>query len=277
MTRPLQPNGDGRSFPPMKGLILLFGLAMAGAPIAAAGAEVLQTVRVRVGAGPQIVPKFIGSDEHEVRPYLDFSLATGDNGFGVGAPDDNFSPKLFGSGGFAAGPVAAIEGSRKESDVGAPVGRVGTTVEIGAFAEQSFGAFRIHAQARKGIGGHEGMVGHLAADYVLHDEAQDRYAFTIGPRLVFSDSRYQRAYFGVTPEVALATGLEPYRPGSGLHAIAATAGGRYALGGGWGLFGYARAERLVGDAKRSPIIREHGSPNQLSAGLGLSHTFTLDL
>ena len=123
------------------------------------------------------------------------------------APDDNFSPKLIGSGGFAAGPVAAIEGSRKESDVGAPVGRVGTTVEIGAFAEQSFGAFRIHAQGRKGIGGHEGMVGHLAADYVLHDEAEDRYAFTIGPRLIFSDSRYQRAFFGVTPEVALATGL----------------------------------------------------------------------
>ena len=62
-----------------------------------------------------------------------------------------------------------------------------------------------------------------------------------------------------------------------LLPIAATAGGRYALGGGWGLFGYARAERLVGDAKRSPIIREHGSPNQLSAGLGLSHTFSLDL
>ena len=260
----------------MKGLILLAGLAMAAAPIAAASAQVLQTVRVRVGVGPQIVPKFIGSDEHDIRPYFNFSVATGHNGFGVGAPDDNFSPKLFGSGGFAAGPVAAIEGSRKESDVGAPVGRVGTTVEIGAFAEQSFGAFRIHAQGRKGIGGHEGMVGHLAADYVLHDEA-DNYAFTIGPRLLFSDSRYQRAWFGVSPEVALATGLEPYRPGGGLHAIAATAGGRTSIGGGCGLFGYARAERLVGDAKRSPIIREHGSPNQLSAGIGLNRTFTLKL
>jgi outer membrane protein len=260
----------------MKSLLALAGAAVAALPIAEAHAQVIQTIRVRPGVGAQIKPKFMGAKETEWAVYPTFSIAFGDEPFGVGAPDDSLSFKLLGEDdGFSAGPAAAIEGKRKESDVGAPVGTVDTTVEAGAFAQARFGAFRVRAEGRKGIGGHKGAVGHLAADYILHEG--DRYAFTLGPRLLFSDARYQRAYFGVSPEVALATGLEPYSPGGGLHAVAGAAGMRYSLGGPWGLFGYARYERLVGDAKRSPIIREYGSPNQYSAGLGVSHTFTLRL
>ena len=43
----------------------------------------------------------------------------------------------------------------------------------------------------------------------------------------------------------------------------------------WGVFGYARYERLIGDAAKSPIVRRFGSRDQLSAGLGLSYTFTI--
>lgn len=252
------------------------GVVLAAAlPVAEAQAQSLQTIRIRPGLGAQVQPKFIGSDETEVGLYPGFAVAFGDEPFGIGAPDDNFSPKLFGSGGLAIGPVAAFEGSRTDAEVGAPVGKVPATFELGAFAEHRFGDFRLHAQARKGIGGHKGTVGHVAADYVI-DEG-DRYAFTIGPRLLFSDARYQRSWFGVSDEAALATGLESYRPGGGVHAIAATAGGNVAIGGGWGLFGYARYERLVGDAKRSPLIETYGSPSQYSAGIGLSRTFTIKL
>jgi outer membrane protein len=41
------------------------------------------------------------------------------------------------------------------------------------------------------------------------------------------------------------------------------------------MFGYGRYERLVGDAADSPIVREFGSRNQLSGGLGLTYTFTM--
>ena len=43
----------------------------------------------------------------------------------------------------------------------------------------------------------------------------------------------------------------------------------------WGLFGYARAERLIGDAAKSPLVRTYGSRNQLSAGAGVSYAFTV--
>jgi outer membrane protein len=38
---------------------------------------------------------------------------------------------------------------------------------------------------------------------------------------------------------------------------------------------YARYERLVSDAGRSPLIRTYGSRDQISAGLALSYTFRL--
>ena len=96
----------------------------------------------------------------------------------------------------SAGPAANIECSRKNSDVGAPVGKVKTTIEAGAFAQYRWrDNFRLRGELLKGIGGHEGLVGALGADYILRDG--DRYVFSIGPRLLFSDGRYQRAYFGV--------------------------------------------------------------------------------
>jgi outer membrane protein len=42
------------------------------------------------------------------------------------------------------------------------------------------------------------------------------------------------------------------------------------------MFGYARYERLVGDADDSPIVRsKFGSRNQLSGGLGVTYTFRM--
>jgi outer membrane protein len=173
-----------------------------------------------------------------------------------------------------AGPAANIQGGRKDSEVGAPLGRVKTTIEVGAFAEANvLDQFRVRADLRKGVNGHEGLVGSLGADQIWRDG--DRYAVSVGPRLLYSDSNYQRAYFGVTPEAALASGLPAYRPDGGFHAVAAAAGLNYALGGPLGLFGYARYERLIGDAANSPVVEELGSRNQMSVGLGLSYTLTV--
>ena len=69
--------------------------------------------------------------------------------------------------------------------------------------------------------------------------------------------------------------LPAYRPGSGIYAVAVASGFTYALNERWGLFGFARYERLVGDAAKSPIVREFGSRNQLSGGIGLNYTFTI--
>jgi len=230
--------------------------------------------RVRVGLGAQVRPKFVGADNSEVAPLFDLDIAKGTNEFAFEAPDYSFGIPVISSGGVSFGPAANFVPSRKESDVGAPVGKVKTTIEAGAFANYEVSkSFYLHAEALKGLGGHKGVVGTLGADYVWRDG--DKYVFSIGPRLLLSDSRYQRAYFGVTPAAALASDLPTYRPSGGVHGVAMASGMSVQLNDRFGLFGYGRAERLVGDARKSPIIRKFGSRNQLSGGLGLNYTFTI--
>lgn len=250
--------------------------ALAAALLASAPAQAQdkEDYRVRVGLGAQLRPEFKGADDHEVAPLFDIDIARGDKPFRFEAPDDSFGLRLVSGDTFAAGPVVNIEGKRKESDVGAPVGKVPTTVEAGAFAEYLVGEnFRLRGELRKGIGGHKGFVGSVGADYIARDG--DKYVFSVGPRLLFSDGRYQRAYFGVDPEVSIQAVLPTYRPDGGIHAVALASGLSYQFDPRFGLFGFARYERLVGDAADSPIVERFGSRNQLSGGLGLSYTFTV--
>jgi MipA family protein len=230
--------------------------------------------RVRVGLGAQLQPQYVGADGTSVGPIFHVNIARHGHEFAFTAPDQSPSIAVVSSDGFSFGPAVNLTGRRKESDVGAPVGDVSRTIEVGAFAQYQAGdSWRLRAELRKGVNGHDGLVGEISADKIWRDG--DRYVFSIGPRVLFSDARYQRAYFGVTPAAALAAGLPAYRPGGGVHAVGVASGVTYSLNSRWGLFGYARYERLVGDAAKSPIVRNYGSRNQYSAGLGLNYTFTV--
>lgn len=243
-------------------------------PLQPALAQDSDDIRVRVGMGGQIRPEYIGADGSELAPLWDLAIRRGAGPFEFEAPDDNFDIKLISNGGFAIGPVANIQSGRRDSEVGAPVGKIPTTFEAGAFAQYEVSkSVRLRGEVRKGIGGHEGVIASIGGDYVWREG--DRYVFSIGPRLLVTDGRYQRAWFGVDAETSTASGLAAYRPGGGVHALAATSGLTYQFTPRWGLFGFGRYERLVGDAAKSPIVRELGSRNQLSAGAGLTYTFTI--
>lgn len=259
----------------MKTLLPLVAIATLACS-AGASAQIIGTYRIRAGLGAQALPKWPGAKSDEVAPYWTFSVAKDGHPFNFSAPGDSAGMSLFGSGGFAAGPVATISRSRDNSDTKLPLGKVPATVELGGFVEfYPLKSLRLRAELRKGIGGHNGVTGFLGADQIWRDG--DRYVFSIGPRLWYGNSRYERAWFGVSPQAALASGLPEYRPRGGFDAAGAVAGLQLALGNNWGVFGYAQYRRLIGVARRSPIVTRLGSANQFSAGLGLSHTFTIKL
>jgi outer membrane protein len=250
------------------------GLAAILPAWSAAAAQDSSDIRVRVGLGAQLQPKFIGADKDSLRPLFHINTARGDHEFSFSAPDDSPGISILTTDGFSFGPAGNIESRREQSDVGARIGNVPTTFEAGAFAQYMPGdSFRVRAEILKGINGHHGVLGSIGADKIWR--SGDQYVFSIGPRLLFSDARFQRAYFGVTPRASLASGLPTFRPKSGLYGVALASGLSYQFSTHWGLFGYARYERLVGDAAKSPIIRDLGSRNQLSGGIGLNYTFTI--
>lgn len=242
------------------------------APGLAHAQEQQEPRRVRVALGPQLVPSYPGSDKHNLRPLIDVSRASGGEVFDFEAADENINIPVVRTGGFAFGPAANFEGSRRAREVGADVDKVGFSVELGGFAQAWITPqLRAYAEVRQGVTGHRGLVSNINVDYVVRDG--DRWLFSLGPRVSLSDGKYQRAYFSVDARESAATGLPQFRPGSGVHAVGASATGLYQLTERWGVYGYVKYDRLVDDAADSPITRAYGSRNQLSGGVSLSFTF----
>jgi len=253
---------------------LLIGFAALLPAWGAAQAQDNRDIRVRVGLGAQLRPKYVGSDDTNVSPVFHVNVARGTNQFSFSAPDDSPSIALTASHGLSFGVAGNLDDRRNSSDVGANVHDLNRTFEAGAFVQYEWrDSFRVRGELLKGIGGHEGVLGTISADKIWRDG--DRYVISLGPRVLFGDGRYQRAYFGVSPEDSVTSGLPNYRPSSGIYAVAGAAGLTYAFNDRWGLFGFARYERLVGDAAKSPIVREFGSRNQLFGGGGVNYTFTI--
>ena len=229
---------------------------------------------IRVGLGAQVTPEYPGSDDLRVSPYPAFGIRRTGDPIKFGAPGDSPGFSLVNVGGFEAGPAINFAPSRKAKDVGAPFDKVKSTVEAGGFMQFYLApAVRVRGELRKGLGGHKGLVGSVGADFIVRDK--DNYIFSIGPRARFSDKKYQRAYFGVTPAESLASGLPAYAPDGGTQAIGLNAGFLYQFDYHWGITSYARYDRLISDPAKSPLVRELGSRDQFSGGLALVFTFDI--
>ena len=229
---------------------------------------------ITIGGGAQIYPKYPGADSYGINPLPIFGFRREGSPIPFQAQDDGLGFNVLGrDSAFNFGPSISFEGKRDEDDVGAPVGDVGITVEVGGFVEVfPTRNVRVRAELRQGIGGHDGLVGDLGADFVVRDE--DSYIFSIGPRARWADNDFHDAYFGV-PVAIPASGLAAYDPNGGFYAIGAMAGLTYKLGRNWGLRGYVGYDRLIGDAADSPIVRVFGSRSQFSGGAGLFFEFNI--
>lgn len=251
--------------------LLLVALAAAATPANAQEGSENAEKRTRIILGPQLSPSWPGADKFSVGPYIDVSR-TRDSAFEFEAPDESFGSPLVHSGDFAFGPAFGFIGKRKASDIGADLPKVGFTVEAGGFAQAYLApSLRIRAEGRKGLSGHKGWVGEISADYIAR--RGDGWLFSIGPRVTLGDSKYHRAYFGVTPAAAATSGLPAYDLGGGVQSVGVTAGYHRMVGKNWGVAVYGRYDRLVGDAADSPVTRQLGSRSQPSGGIALSYTF----
>jgi outer membrane protein len=228
--------------------------------------------RTRIAAGPQFVPRYPGDKGVVVRPFIDVSRARGDEPFRFDAADESTGIPVLNANGFSLGPVINFEGSRRTRDVPG-LRRISFTVEPGAFVQYQLADIPVRARVelRHGVNGHKGLIGTASLDYIARDG--DDWLFAIGPRLTYSNGKYQRAYFGVPVESVAASGLAAFRPSSGIQAVGANAGFLKQLSRHWGIFAYGKYDRLVEDAADSPIVRRYGSRDQLSGGLALTYTF----
>ena len=224
--------------------------------------------RTRVKVGAQLVPDYPGAEGTTIQPLVGLSFAKAGEDFDFSAADQSLGFSLLRTEGFSFGPVIGLVGKRSRSDTNGLLLTVKFSLEPGAFAQFGNDHFRVRGEVRQGVTGHKALIGIVGADFVTRDH--DNWLFAIGPRYTVASGKYQRAYFGVP---AGTPGLVAYRPDGGSNAVGAAASGNFALSERWGIAGYAKYDRLIGDARRSPVVRQLGDRNQLSGGLGLTYTF----
>ena len=256
-----------------KGSLILLTMAIATPALAQSASEADgPQKRTRVTVGGQINPRYPGSDDYRLSPFFNLDRATGDEEFGFEASDESTGLMLVDIGTLQLGPAINFQGSRRRRDTNGLLPRVGFTIEAGAAAQYAISpSFRLRGEARQGIGGHKALIGSVSADYIVRDA--DEWVFSVGPRLTLASGKYQRAYFGVGTADAQTSGLTAYRPDGGASMVGASAALLKRISGPFGVYGFARYDRLMGDAADSPVVRAFGSRNQLSGGLALSYTF----
>lgn len=250
-------------------------IAILAAAPAAAQDEGGRGWTVTAGAGAQVIPKYPGADSYGItvlpvfgirRAGAPLSFETQDDGVGFGILGRDSVINF--------GPSFSLRSKREEDDVGAPVGDVDLTIEAGGFVElHPSRNLRLRADVRQGLNGHNGLTADVGADFILRDD--DTYIFSIGPRARWADNDFHDAYFGVPLAVPVLGPAGGHNPGGGFYAFGAMSGITYKLGRNWGVQGYAAYDRLTGDAADSPIVRQLGSRDQFSGGLGLFIEFNV--
>jgi outer membrane protein len=221
-----------------------------------------------------VSPSFPGSGQVRPYPFPAVAIRRVGEAEAFSTPDEGFGFPLFDYGGVRAGPVANFVFQRGQRDGLFGLRRVGLTHEVGGFVEVNpFDHFRMRAEMRQGVDGHEGFV---AAFYADAYETVGRFRFSVGPRINFGDNNYANAYFSVSPFEALVNGrLLPYTATGGFTAAGGMATIRYNVTEAAAVSIYGGGQRLLGSVGSSPIPNLIGSRNQFNAGLALSYSFVV--
>jgi len=242
-----------------------------------------------IGFAPVLSPAWQGSTDYALSIFPDIRLNYKDDLF-FSVPD-GLGWNAVNRNGWKIGPLAKLRFGRNEDNGGSPfliaggsdalqgMGDVDLALEFGGFVQKGFvnNQLRARAEVRQGTGGHEGVVAdtNLSWNGMKRDRS---LLYSAGVRATWASSDYTNAYFGVNALQSAATGLAPFRTGSGLVSAGVNASltkplGRFGRDGAVTLFSsYDRLGDVVAD---STLIRERGERNQFTLGLAYGYRFGL--
>ncbi|GAU83164.1 MipA/OmpV family protein [Bosea sp. BIWAKO-01] len=232
---------------------------------------------VTLGGSGQYGPKYDGAKSYGLSGTPSLSWRRVGEPEGFSAPDEGLDFALFETSRFSIGVVGDLKSGRYSGSDRKLFGMrdVPWTIEAGAFAEfwPIEDRLRTRIEVRQGFHGHHGIVADIFVDWV---QPIGRFTLSGGPRLSFGNQAYMRRNFGVTPEESLANGiLAAYSPSGGVKSAGLAAALEYAWSEVWKTTAYARYDRLLQEAARSPIVRTIGQRDQFSFGLSTTYSFKI--
>lgn len=234
-------------------------LVLTALPAAALAQD--RQIAFELGGGLAFAPAYEGSDDYEAKPRFQGRL----HGLSFGGLTLGGSEAR----GFTIAPSFGYVGTRDASEHDELKGMedVDWTLELGLKAKYTWDNAEVSAALRKGVNGHEGVVGELAADAILRPDPLTTIRF--GPRVDFADDSYAETYFSVPGSAA---NLSRYSAEGGLKSVGLELSARRDLSDLWAIEGRLAYDRLQNDFADSPVTGA-GSEDQVSVGVTLIRQF----
>jgi outer membrane protein len=237
---------------------------------------------VRVGGGFLYAPSFAGSKDYQLLLLPNIEIGYGD--VFEASVQRGLRYKIPLAGKLAFGPIAKLDFGRKEDGSRAfrvagkrttallGMGDIGETIEVGGFLDFLHGPLTASLELRHGVNGHKGLIGEARINYTWRSSVQRiGTILSFGPSLTFSNGKHAQAYFGVSAEQSLGSGLPMFNAGAGINSYGIGSTAVFLFHPRLSATLLAGYDRLTGDAKRSPLVAERGSANQVTAGLFLTY------
>jgi outer membrane scaffolding protein for murein synthesis (MipA/OmpV family) len=282
-----------------KSKLLGAGLAAAAAMTFSQGAAAQEIIPLQftgetnlVGLGVFSVPDFYGSDKNDgaVAPLVHYNFDAWGNPMYVQVIGPEVRLNLSPVREWRAGPLLRWR-TRRDDDVDSEVVQrmrpIASATELGAFVayHMPLDANPLHKVVFTGDitwntnGVYDGATGNIRATY-FHPFASGLggkpLLGSIGFGLFFASDHFNDRYFGVHgTDVALYPELGgiPYTAESGLTSIKIPFTLSSQIDPKWLLTLGGRYERLLSDAKDSPVVQRHGNDNQWTIGIAASYLF----
>ncbi|MCV0424281.1 MAG: MipA/OmpV family protein [Roseibium sp.] len=232
---------------------------------------------VVLGGGAE--PDYEGATEYAAMPFFFAELTAYGVGLEIKGPEASLN--LRPDAAFQFGPSIGYDMGR-DGTANKVVDRLETidgAFEVGGFATYQFNALlaqsdmlEISAELMADVSGvHEGVSGSIGVSYMV--AATERLRLGLDTSVGLASDGYMDTYFGVTGKGSRQSGLAAYSASGGVKDVSLGATASFNLTERWGIVGRAQYSRLLGDAADSPIVKQEGSADQFSGGLGISYSF----
>lgn len=205
-----------------------------------------------IGFGASVEQRYFGSENYRVSPSGNFSLEALTIGpISTGTPGVERDTTGFG----LRGALRVISERTADDDPElAGLEDVPFSVEAGLGVAYETERYRIYAEARYGVIGHNAWVGEIGSD-VIYRPTQ---ALTIsaGPRLFFGSDAYANTYFGVTGAEADLSTFDAFDASGGILSAGLEVRVDQRLNDNWSVRGELEISEFLNDAAISPITQE---------------------
>ncbi|WP_292044289.1 MipA/OmpV family protein [Massilia sp. UBA6681] len=246
------------------------------------------------GLGVVSAPRYEGADSRKVRalPVLQVQWSNGMFISGMSA-----GMHLSASPVVEYGPLLAIHPRRTESGTGSSVGGVDAFATMLPSTERTMksanplagmdevmaraeaGAFfnyylspqwRLTSSVLAGAGNDRNGVRGEFGIQRLAMQLAPHHTLSLSAGLGVANRAYQQSYFGVSAEQAMRSGNSYYRPDGGLKDLRIGARWNWALSPSWMLTSSVQGTRLMGDARRSPLVER---PSNVTVSTAFAYRF----